>query len=260
VRKHTATQDFFDLEGWCEVCAARTAFRVDKHSGGEERPDGTWIPNWRERLVCHSCQLNTRQRVIVARLRDLIRGKEAGADIYLTEQVTPLFQRLAYSIAGSRWTGSEYLGPDVAPGAINPGGIRHEDVERLSFEEARFDIVVSNDVLEHVNDPSQALREICRVLRPGGTLLLTVPFHTGLETTVRRASIGPQGLVHHLPEVYHGNPISDEGSLVFNDFGWDFLDEMANAGFADVALHVYWAERFGYLGVGQHYIMAVKPA
>jgi SAM-dependent methyltransferase len=52
--------------------------------------------------------------------------------------------------------------------------------------------------------------------------------------------------------------VSDEGSLVFTDFGWEFLEQMRQAGFADVALHIYWAESRGYLGVGQHYIRAVK--
>jgi len=65
--------------------------------------------------------------------------------------------------------------------------------------------------------------------------------------------------VHHLPPVYHGNPVSADGSLVFTDFGWDFLDQMRACGFQDVSLRIYWSDWLGYLGVGQHYIQAVKP-
>jgi SAM-dependent methyltransferase len=119
--------------------------------------------------------------------------------------------------------------------------------------------VVSNDVLEHVDEPARALGEIWRVLRPGGVLLLTVPFHTGMDGSVRRAKVTEAGLVHYLPEVYHGNPVSDDGSLVFTDFGWELLDDMRAAGYAEVAMHIYWDESRGYYGVGQHYIRAVKP-
>jgi len=261
IRKHSGSQEEYDLEGWCEVCAAPSAFHVDKLWGGRVREGSFWEPNWRERCLCVRCHLNTRQRVIAARARDHVRSSTSQPiDVYLTEQVTPIFDWLTRSVAGAHWIGSEYLGPSVVGGSVNEAGIRHEDVERLSFEDASFDLVVSNDVLEHVDDPDRALAEILRVLRPGGVLLLTVPFHTNLQENRRRAKITADGLVHHLPEVYHGNPVSADGSLVFVDFGWEFLDQMGRIGFTDVALHLYWAERKGYVGVGQHYIRAIKPA
>jgi GT2 family glycosyltransferase/ubiquinone/menaquinone biosynthesis C-methylase UbiE/glycosyltransferase involved in cell wall biosynthesis len=260
IRKHSALQEQYDLEGWCEVCERRSVFHVDKIWGGQVRDGSYWEPNWRERCVCAGCQLNTRQRVIAARMREHVRSLGRGSvDAYLTEQVTPIFAWAVHNVAGVRWVGSEYFGPQAAPGSISAAGIRHEDVERLSFADASFDLVVSNDVLEHVDDPQRAAAEMLRVLRPGGVLLMTVPFHTALDRNRRRAKVTGTGLVHYLPEVYHGNPVSDDGSLVFTDFGWEFLDEMSALGYADVALHTYWAEARGYLGVGQHYIRAVKP-
>lgn len=44
------------------------------------------------------------------------------------------------------------------------------------FREGEYDSVVTNQVLEHVFNPDQFLSEINRVLKPGGALLLTVPF------------------------------------------------------------------------------------
>lgn len=44
------------------------------------------------------------------------------------------------------------------------------------FQEGEYDSVVTNQVLEHVFNPDQFLSEINRVLKPGGSLLLTVPF------------------------------------------------------------------------------------
>lgn len=47
--------------------------------------------------------------------------------------------------------------------------------EALPFDDARFDAVTFIDVIEHVDDPRKTLRELARVLRPGGTLYLFGP-------------------------------------------------------------------------------------
>jgi len=49
--------------------------------------------------------------------------------------------------------------------------------EALPFPDASFDLVFALDVLEHIADDSTAAAELMRVLRPGGTLLVTVPAH-----------------------------------------------------------------------------------
>lgn len=45
----------------------------------------------------------------------------------------------------------------------------------LPFPSARFDVVICSEVIEHVPDTPQVLRELTRVLRPGGTLILGTP-------------------------------------------------------------------------------------
>jgi SAM-dependent methyltransferase len=49
------------------------------------------------------------------------------------------------------------------------------DAVRLPMKSATIDLVVAFDVLEHIVDDAAALREVERVLRPGGCLLVTVP-------------------------------------------------------------------------------------
>ncbi len=65
--------------------------------------------------------------------------------------------------------------------------MRHENIEALSFADQSFDIILSNDVLEHVNLPERAVAEIYRILKPGGEFFMTVPFHPNALQTVRRA-------------------------------------------------------------------------
>ncbi|MBL8009513.1 MAG: class I SAM-dependent methyltransferase [Flavobacteriales bacterium] len=51
------------------------------------------------------------------------------------------------------------------------------DIDRpLPFPDASFDAVLLTDVIAHVRDPWALMREISRVLRPGGHLVLTTPF------------------------------------------------------------------------------------
>lgn len=54
---------------------------------------------------------------------------------------------------------------------------QHDVATRLPFAEGAFAVVWCSEVLEHLFDPGYALGEMYRVLRPGGRLLVTVPYH-----------------------------------------------------------------------------------
>jgi SAM-dependent methyltransferase len=50
------------------------------------------------------------------------------------------------------------------------------DITDIPVPEASFDAVLCSEVLEHVSDPVPVLKELDRVLKPGGTLIITAPF------------------------------------------------------------------------------------
>src|SRR6185295_6157089 len=56
------------------------------------------------------------------------------------------------------------------------------DVGALPFADRSFDLVGAFDIVEHVEDDAAVFRELGRVLRDGGTLLLSVPLHPSFWT------------------------------------------------------------------------------
>lgn len=63
------------------------------------------------------------------------------------------------------------------------------DIHDIPFEENTFDVVFCNHVLEHVNDDQQCMRELCRILKPGGLAIMQVPWIPEQEVTVEDPSI-----------------------------------------------------------------------
>jgi len=62
---------------------------------------------------------------------------------------------------------------EIAPESF--GGVMRGDATRLPFPDATFDRIVTSEVLEHIQDDVSAIAEFERVLKPGGTLAVTVP-------------------------------------------------------------------------------------
>lgn len=233
----------WQLPAFCQACGTAQGLLADRQHAYQGRV------NFRERLECPGCRLNTRQRFMAQLVRTaLAESGSVAPQIYLHEQVTPFFH-WAQTALGGETIGSEYLGHDV-PGGTVVDGVRHEDALALSFADASVDVIVSQDVLEHVPDIDPAIAEAARVLRPGGRLFLSVPFHAHADVTVRRAELRDGEVVHLLEPQFHGNPVSAEGSLVFYDHGWDLLDRLRAHGFADAYVLGYWSALYGYLGDG----------
>jgi len=114
-------------------------------------------------------------------------------------------------------------------------GIRCEDMQRLTYADASFDLITHTEVLEHVPDDVAALKELYRVLRPGGVMVFTVPLF-GPKTTERARLL--DGVVHHMEEpVYHTDPIrGGAGILAFRDYGFDIAERLSSAGFPRVVI------------------------
>jgi len=76
---------------------------------------------------------------------------------------------------------------DISPPAVarlkTEGGFATEgEIASLPFADGQFDLVCAFDVIEHIDDDQSGFRELSRVLKRGGRLVLSVPMHAALWT------------------------------------------------------------------------------
>ena len=95
------------------------------------------------------------------------------------------------------------------------------DICNLPFEDNEYDFIICNHVLEHIPDDTKAMQELYRVLAPGGTSILQVPYEADRKTT------------------FEDDTITDpkERAKIFGQYdhvrvyGMDYFEKLAQIGF-----------------------------
>lgn len=117
---------------------------------------------------------------------DVRRRLEVVFDQLLTDDLTGL-RLLDVGCGTGRFSeraharGAEVVALDVGPNLLRQAMARADvravvgDGLRLPFRDQSFDVVVSSEMIEHTTSPADAVREMARVLKPGGRLALTCP-------------------------------------------------------------------------------------
>ena len=110
-----------------------------------------------------------------------------------------------------------YLSADIDP----KRALVAEDITRLSFADRSFDAILCMHVLEHIGDDRKAMRELRRVLRPGGFAILDVPIdYTRKNTYEDPAIASPEERTRAYWQHDH-----------VRLYGMDFPERLAEAGF-----------------------------
>ncbi|HVZ06355.1 class I SAM-dependent methyltransferase [Rhodopila sp.] len=105
---------------------------------------------------------------------------------------------------------------------FQPGVTHQADITRLPMTDQSYDVIIANHVLEHIDDDCKAMRELFRVLRPGGIALLTVPLNPTRATTYEDPAITDPALRNaHFNAPDHRRY-----------YGLDFADRLSAAGFS----------------------------
>ncbi len=236
------------LLGEC-VAVTQTLGLLEPLTGEHIPPEALQIqgPNYRESLVANG--LLSRNRAVLRVLEQACGSLDALAsqEVYLAEALSGLALWLQRRLGPGSPICSEYLeGAELAG-----SDLLHQDLCALSFPEARFDVVLCNELFEHVPQLEVAFREIARVLRPGGRLVATCPLAFGQRESIVKARHNTEtGLPELIGEPErHGDPIRPVGgSLVYRIPGWEVLDQLRAAGFAEARIHHMASWKYGVLG------------
>jgi SAM-dependent methyltransferase len=218
---------YYEHYGFCPICQrpARFVARL------------SWF---RDHYFCDGCGSLPRQRAITQVIDELVPSWR-DLEVYEASPSGPASDRLQRECP--KYLAS-YCYEGVARGSLHRG-FRCEDLEALTFPDASFDLVVTQEVFEHVFDYRRAFREVMRTLRPGGAHIFTTPKYKGLRKSQDRALRRDGRVVHLCEPEYHGNPIDTSGSLVTVHYGDDIAEIIWHATRCPTTAYVIRDERTG---------------
>lgn len=189
---------------WCPVCERPAAGFAEF---GRKRRKNARCP-W-----CHALERHRFAWLYLTQRTDLF---EAPPKRMLHFAPEPMFETLFRGRLGEG-----YMTADL----LDPKADLQTDIAAIALPDDQFDMVYCSHVLEHVVEDHQAMREIWRVLKPGGWALVSVPI-------IRDVTLEDPSVV-----------TPDDRARVFGHpehvriYGKDFVDRLREAGFAvDVRL------------------------
>ena len=100
-------------------------------------------------------------------------------------------------------------------------GTPYEDIQALTYKNDSFDLVIHTEVLEHIPNPSKALKECRRILKKNGSCIFSIPIIMNRRTVQRMAVKNNQTIGLKSPS-YHGTA-KREDYIVWWEFGRDFF-------------------------------------
>lgn len=166
---------------------------------------------------CYKCGSTDRERLVYLYLRDVVElfSKNKSYSVLHIAPEKNLINLLRKAdvnyIAGERWVDKhDYY-----------KGIEQIDILDISYTDNYFDLIICNHVLEHIPDDQRAMRELYRVLKPGGQAILQVPLSEMIGQTFEDFSITGE---KEREEIFGQQ---DHVRI----YGRDYTDRLASSGF-----------------------------
>jgi len=223
------------FKGFCTLCGKENIFFRNS------------LINLREDFICVNCGSNSRNRHLALLIAETY-GKSSGEKslpealrnmrklkVYEAQSTGPLHNILSNL---EDYTSSEY----TAEKAARSGCSRVEDLEKTSFTDDSLDLIITQDVFEHIKNPERAFGEIFRILRPGGRHIFTVPYNPGITT--RR--IDPAAAPRHsdgASEIQVRTEFGSDLPEIISGFGF-LYSEYTGSTYQERQYRIYWSRVF----------------
>jgi len=249
------SEGLIKFPGICEICNINTVFSANPIYAPRESEyfSFKYKVNWWALTQC-GCKLSNLERAALSIFKE---GYELNEDIYHVGHFSLFRNWLSDkfpNVVSSQFFLGKFPGEDV-------GGVRNEDVSRLSFDDASFNSLICMEILEHVPDYRVALLEMNRVLKQDGRAILSFPWLGGnTYDNLTRAEMMEDGqTIKYLMEPeYHGDPADAQGILSFRSFGWQILDDLRSAGFKKASAEFIFSPIHGYMTLLNPIIVGIK--
>jgi SAM-dependent methyltransferase len=189
-------------KGFCVCCEREVIFSASSD----------W---YRDDYLCSKCGCRPRERALTLVIEDLYpnyRELRIHESSPIEQGVSPKMKNRCRKYIQTQYCAEHNLGKRVK-------GFRNENLECQTFPDQSFDLVITQDVMEHVFNPGEAFREIARTLVKGGSHIFTVPLVNKSRATEKWAEMGRQKecVFLHEPD-YHGTfPVTYH-------YGYDIVD------------------------------------
>jgi hypothetical protein len=195
----------------------------------------------RETLQCANCLASLRHRSLAVTFLRFLNERLSTSFASVAEVAshglrglrvldTDNFSATSKILRGSAgYTRCSYI-PSKPWGSCLEPNYFNEDLQRLTFSDGAFDLVLTSDVMEHVRDCDSAHREIFRVLSAGGAYIFNLPFDVNAEEDIRLVDTStPEDLYLCKPQI-HGDPLTG-GVLAYRVFGRSVVSKLQTLGF-----------------------------
>jgi predicted SAM-dependent methyltransferase len=191
---------------------------------------------------CPRCDASDRERLIALFLDGIWPSLRRGGTVRLIDfaPAYPLSRKV------KRYPGIEYRSADLFRNDVQD----RIDLTAISYPDQSVDVFICSHILEHVPDDRKAMRELHRILKPGGFGLVLVPLVVGVEET-------------------HEDPAIQSGELRWKYFGMDdhvrhygrrdLIERLSGAGFTvdQLGIDHFGRETFRRAGIAENSVLYV---
>ncbi len=192
---------------------------------------------------CPSCDASDRERLYALFLRDRLAALPAGRRYRFIDFAPSLaLSRLLRTFTNLEYRTADYFRPNVDD---------QVDISNMPlYADNSVDFFMCSHILEHVPDDRAAMRELCRILKPGGCGIVMVPLVEGVDETQEDPAI-------NTPALRWKHYAQDDHLRLYG--GRDLVARLTNAGFTVRALDRahFGADVFARAGIAGNSVLYV---